>query len=132
MSSTEWDLWSDQKAKTSSYSSKRGSVGSSTPAGLGLSQDTNIPNMSDSLESTGNFDTAVFFSGEDDHLASHSGGDARIIIFETGLSSLQASLVNISYLLISRLIPSLGTETKETLEKPWVCLPARKGCHFQG
>ena len=50
---------------------------------------------------TGNFDT-VASSGEDDHLASHSGGDARLTNLETGLSSLQASLVNISSLLTSQ------------------------------
>ena len=54
-------------------------MGSSSPTteGLGLPQDTNIPNMSDSVASTGNFDTAVS-SGEDYHLASHSGADARL------------------------------------------------------
>ena len=89
-------------------------MGSSSPAteGLGLPQDTNVHNMSDSVEYTGNFEAVS--SGEDDHIASHSGGDARITNLETGLSSLQASLVNISYLLTSRLGPSLGTETKET------------------
>ena len=111
---TEWDLWLDQEAKTIAYCSKRGSAGSSSPAteGIGLPQDTNVPNMSDSVESTGNFETVS--SGEDYHLASHSGRDARLTNLETGLSSLQASLVNISSLLTSRFGPSLGTETKET------------------
>ena len=115
LSITEWDLWLDQEAReTSSYSSKRGSVGSSSPAaeGIGLPQDTNVPNMSDSVESTGNFEAVS--SGEDHHLASHSGGDARLTNLETGVSTLQASLLNISSLLTSRLGPSLGTETKET------------------
>ena len=112
---TEWDLWLDQEAKTIAYSSKRGFVGFFFPAqteGLGLPQDTNVPNMSDSVESTGNFEAVS--SGEDDHLASHSGEDARLTNLDTGLSSLQASLVNISSLLTSHLGPSLGTETKET------------------
>ena len=66
--------------------------------------------MSDSLESTGSIETAVS-AGEDEHLASHSGGDARLTSLET---SLQAILINLSSLLTSRRGPSLGTETTET------------------
>ena len=53
-------------------------------------------------------------SGEDLILASHSGGEARITNLETGLSSLQTNLINISSLLTSRLGPSLGTKTPLT------------------
>ena len=79
LSIAEWDLWLDQEAKTSAYSSTRVSVESSSPAteGLGSPQDYNVPIRSDSHESSGNIETAVS-SGEDIHLASHSGGDAII------------------------------------------------------
>ena len=62
----------NQEAKTSAYSSTRVSVESSLPAtgGLGSPQDSNVPIMSDSQESSGNIETAVS-SGEDIHLASH-------------------------------------------------------------
>ena len=89
---------------------------SSSPSteGLGSPQDSNVPIMSDYHESSANIETAIS-SGEDIHLASHSkGGDARISNLETGLSSLQASLVNISPLLASRLGSSLGTETPQS------------------
>ena len=60
----------NQEAKTSAYT--RVSVESSLPAtgGLGSPQDSNVPIMSDSQESSGNIETAVS-SGEDIHLASH-------------------------------------------------------------
>ena len=85
---------------------------SSFPAteGLGSLQDVNV--KSDSTESTGNSKSVS--SGEDILLASHSGGDARITNLETGLSSLQTSLNNLSSLLTSRLGPSLGTKTPQT------------------
>ena len=195
LSITEWDLWLDQEAKTSSYSSRSVSVGSSSPEKwpptniyiytcihvyiyynfaflwwndggyytvpcnlcyirppiypLNCGTDTEIRefycrlinlimiticlvflkwsfiySVSDSLESTSNIETAVS-SGEDTHLASQSGWDARITNLETGLSSLQASLVNISSLLTYRLGPSLGTETTMTslpLGTPSCCL----------
>ena len=94
LSSTEWDLWLDQEAKTRAVGSKRISEESSSPAteGLGSLQDAN----------------------EDLILASHSGGEARITNLETGLSYLQTSLNNISSLLTSRLGPSLGTKTPLT------------------
>ena len=109
LSSTEWDLWLDQEAKTRACGSKRISEESSSPAteGLGSLQDVNV--KLDSTESTGN--SRSVSSGEDIILASHSGGDARITNLETGLSSLQTSLNNISSLLTSRLGPSLGTKT---------------------
>ena len=49
LSSTEWDLWLDQEAKTSAYSSKRVSVGSCSPPAtesLDLPQDTNVHKIS--------------------------------------------------------------------------------------
>ena len=61
--------------------------------GPGIPQDANLANMSESLESTGNSETAVS-SGEGIHLASQSGGDARITNLETDVSSLQASLLS--------------------------------------
>ena len=111
LSITEWD----QEAKTSAYFSTRVSMDSSSPAteGLGSPQDSNIPLKSDSHEFSGNIETAVS-SGEDIHLASHSGGDARITNLETGLSYLQTSLVNISSLLSSCFGPSLGTKIPQT------------------
>ena len=112
LSSTEWDLWQDQEAKTRACGLKRISEESSSPAteGLGSLQDVNV--KSDSTESTGNSKSVS--SGEDILLASHSGGDARITNLETGLSSLQTSLTNLPSLLTSRLGPSLGTETPQT------------------
>ena len=112
LSSTEWDLWQDQEAKTRACGSTRISEESSSPATecLGSLQDVSI--KSDSLESTGNSKSGS--SGEDILPASHSGGDARITNLETGLSSLQTSLTNLSSLLTSRLGPSLGTETPQT------------------
>ena len=66
-------LFNQQEAKTSAYSSTRFSVKSSllSTEGLGSNlQDSNVPIMSDSHESSGNIETAVS-SGEDIHLASH-------------------------------------------------------------
>ena len=91
LSSTEWDLWQDQEAKTRACGSTRISEESSSPATEGLGS-LNV--KSDSTESTGNSKSVS--SGEDILLASHSGGDARITNLETGLSSLQTSLTNLS------------------------------------
>ena len=114
LSSAEWDLWLDQEVKTSAYGSTMISVESSSPATEGLgSPQGNVLFISASHESSGNSNIAVS-SGEDIPLASHSGGDARISSLETGLSSLQTSLINISSLLTSRLGSSLGTETPQT------------------
>ena len=111
LSSTEWDLWLDQEAKTRDVGSKRFSEESSSPAteGLGSSQDDKLDSSKESpgISRSGS-------SGEVLILASHSGGEARITNLETGLSSLQASLNNISTLLSSRLGPSLGTKTPLT------------------
>ena len=110
LSPSEWDLWLDQEARTSDFGSKRFLEESSSPAteGLGSSQD----DKSDSnKESPGNSRSGS--SGEVLSLASHTGGEARIANLETGLSSLQASLSNISSLLSSRLGPS-GTKTPPT------------------
>ena len=110
LSPSEWDLWLDQEARTSEFGSKRFLEESSSPAteGLGSSQD----DKSDSnKESPGNSRSGS--SGEVLSLASHTGGEARIANLETGLSSLQASLSNISSLLSSRLGPS-GTKTPPT------------------
>ena len=110
LSSTEWDLWLDQEARTSDFGSKRFLEESSSPAteGLGSSQDDKL----DSSESPGISRSGS--SGEVLTLASHTGGEARITNLETGLSSLQASLNNISSLLTSRLGPSVGTKTPLT------------------
>ena len=110
LSPDEWDLWLDQEARTSDFGSKRFLEESSSPAteGLGSSQDDKL----DSSESPGISRSGS--SGEVLTLASHTGGEARITNLETGLSSLQASLSNISSLLTSRLGPSVGTKTPLT------------------
>ena len=112
LSTTEWDLRLDQEAKTRACGSTGISEESSSPAteGLGSPQDVHV--KSDSIELSGNIKSVS--SGEDIILASHTGRDARISNLETGLSSLQASLTNLSSLLTSRLGPSLGTETTQT------------------
>ena len=111
MSSTEWDLWLDQEARTSDFGSKRFLEESSSPGteGLGSSQDDKLDSIN---ESPGISRSAS--SGEVFTLASHTGGEARITNLETGLSSIQASLINISSLLTSRLGPSVGTKTPLT------------------
>ena len=68
---------------------------SSSPAneGLGSPQDAN--DKLESSESPGISRSGS--SGEDLILASHSGGEARITNLETGLSSLQTSLIQFNY-----------------------------------
>ena len=102
MSDLEWDLWSDQKAQTSTYNSWSISRILFTQE-LGIYQGPNH-NMSDSIS-----DSAAVSSGEVIITASTQG----IYLLVTGLSSAQASLLNISLLLSSRLGAG-GTDTLET------------------
>ena len=128
LSPSEWDLWLDQEARTSDFGSKRFLEEPSSPAteGLGSSQDDKFDS---NKESPGNSRSGS--SGEVLSLASHTGGEARIANLETGLSSLQASLSNISSLLIlsSR---SLGWDQDSSdLSTPGYASLRRRAC-FRG
>ena len=101
LSSAEWDLWLDQEVKTSAYGSTRISVESLSPAteGLGSPKDSDVPIRSDSHESSGHSNIAVS-SGEDIHLASHSGLNTtpQVFIGVTTLVVTYALFIGISRL----------------------------------